>query len=286
MSSFKFGILGGDYRYKILFDMLGEDGYLVKAYKNSFISNNVSSIDDLIEDIDVLISPIPCSKDNKTIFWADEEVLNLKDIFEKMQKANTKIFIGGVISKEIKKEASSYNIKTFDYFEQESVAVLNAIATAEGAIQVAMQESDKTIFASKSLVLGYGRCGKILSHMLKGIGSNVSVTFRNEKDESYIIAYGLNGFNLSNLECRISDFDFVYNTIPAEVLNKKILKKMNNKTIIIDLAQSPGGVDYSFARDLNIKAMYCPGLPGRVAPYSAAEILKKAILNICLSHLS
>ena len=44
-----------------------------------------------------------------------------------------------------------------------------------------MENSFKTIFNSNCLVLGYGRCGKILANMLKGIGANVDVTYRKMK---------------------------------------------------------------------------------------------------------
>lgn len=286
MSRIKFGILGGDYRYKILYDMLKKDGYEVKAYLNKEISETNKNIEELIKGIDALITPIPCTKDKENVFLPDNEGISFDKIFKLMNKDNGKLLFGGVIPKEIKIKAMEYDIKGFDYFEQEAVAVLNAIPTAEGAIQTAMQESESCLFSSKALVLGYGRCGKILSNMLKGIGAKVTVSFRNEKDEAYITAYGFESINLNNLECSIGSYDFIFNTIPANILNRKLLKLVNKATIIIDLAQAPGGLDYSFARDINLKALYCPGLPGRIAPYTAAEILKNTILNICLSQLA
>lgn len=285
MSRFRFGIMGGDYRYKIMHEMLFNDGYIVKAYCNNHIKNCFDNIDDFLDDIDVLIAPIPCSKDDIHIFFTDCNEILIEDLFEKMHRRNIKIFIGGVITDKIKTEAGKHSIKTIDYFELEEVAVKNAIPTAEGAIQTAMIESNKTLFASNVLVLGYGRCGKILSNMLKGIGANVYVTYRNEKDSSYIKAFGMNGFNLYELKSYIGKFDFIFNTIPSDIINKEILKKVRKSSVIIDIAQAPGGVDFNFARNLNLKALYCPGLPGRVAPYTAAEILKEATINICLSHL-
>lgn len=286
MSRIKFGIIGGDYRYKILYEMLKKEGYEVKAYLNKELKNGENSLEKLIEGIEVLICPIPCTKDKVNVFLPTGETISYEEIFKLMYKNGGKLLFGGVIPKEIKILAMEYNIKCFDYFEQESVAVLNAIPTAEGAIQTAMQESESCIFASKALVLGYGRCGKILSNMLKGIGARVTVSFRNEKDEAYIKAYGFEGINLNSLECVIGGYDFIFNTIPTDILDRKLLKLVSKNTIIIDLAQSPGGLDYSFARDINLKALYCPGLPGRVAPYTAAEILKNAVLNICLSQLA
>lgn len=286
MSRIKFGIIGGDYRYKILFDMLKTEGYDVKVYLNDEINAGESSLSEFADGIDSVIAPIPCTKDNKTVFLPKGGEALYDDLFRLMYKNGTRLFFGGVIPKEIKIKAVEYGINCYDFFEQESVAVLNAIPTAEGAIQSAMQESEECIFASSSLVLGYGRCGKILANMLKGIGANVTVACRSEKDEAYIKAFGCKCVRFSGLECVLGGFDFIFNTVPAQILDRRLLKAVDKKAIIIDIAQAPGGVDYSFARDINLKALYCPGLPGRVAPYTAADILKGAVLNICLSQLA
>ena len=276
-----FGILGGDFRYKFLYDMLTNEKKIVYVYSNKYIKNknNIETLDEFLEKIDVLIVPIPFSKDNNTVFNLDNEILNIDILFKKIIDYNIKIMFGGVIDKNRINFLQENNIKVLDFFEDNTIAILNAIPTAEGAIQTAMEESFKTIFNSKCLVLGYGRCGKILANMLKGIGANVDVSYRKESDLAYIKAYGLNPINLYKIDNSISSYDFIFNTIPYEILDKNLLSRVDNKTIIIDLAQAPGGVDYNYARDLNIKAIYCPGLPGRVAPYTAGEILKNKIIE-------
>ena len=282
-----FGILGGDYRYKFLYEMLINEKNKVFIYGNKYVenTNNYNNIDDFLKEINILITPIPFTKDNKTIFNVYNEILDINILIDKIKNNNIKILCGGDIGKDKIKHIEQKGIKVFDFFEDEAIAILNAIPTAEGAIQTAMQESYKTIFNSKCLVLGYGRCGKILANMLKGIGANVTTTYRKQIDYAYINAYGLNSINLYNLESIINNFDFIFNTIPYEVLDRNILPKVNKQTIIIDLAQAPGGVDYNCARDLNLKAIYCPSLPGRVAPYTAGEILKDALLDYCKNNL-
>lgn len=277
----KFGILGGDYRYKFLYEMLINEGKEIKAYNNKYIENLEEDLDSLLSNIDVLISSIPFSKDNKTIFMPDFEQIVINNLIDKMSLNNVKILIGGVINNDVIEYAEKKGIQVYDFFSEESVAISNAIPTAEGAIQTAMEESDKTIFGSKCIVFGYGRCGKILANILKGMGANVIVTHRNKKDLAYIKAYGLEEVNLYNTNEIIGDFDFIFNTIPHCVIDESILKNVKKDTIIIDLAQAPGGVDYNFARDLGIKALYCPGLPGRVAPFTAGKILKDCILEFC-----
>lgn len=284
MSRFKFGILGGDYRYKLLYDLLLSEGYSMKIWGNSFSSRNEENFSELLEDTDVLIGPIPTTKDGESVCLTDFPSVSLEKLFEEMYGKNISVYIGGVITAETKALALKYNIKTYDFFACEEVAVYHAIPTAEGAISTAIQESDITLFASRTLVLGYGRCGKVLANMLKGMGAEVYSTYRNEAAAACIKAFGIKGFNLYELKGRIADFDFIFNTIPCEVLNRDVLKKANKKCLIIDLAQAPGGTDFNFARGLNIRALYCPGLPGRTAPLTAAEILKSAVLNIALSR--
>ncbi|WP_317367749.1 dipicolinate synthase subunit DpsA, partial [uncultured Tyzzerella sp.] len=277
-----FGILGGDFRYKFLYDMLCNENYLVYSYNNKYIEDkNNHTLDDFLKKIDILVVPIPFTKDNKTVFSVDNDIVDIDLLTKKIINYNIKIIFGGVIDKKIIEYLNQNNIKTIDFFEDNSIAILNAIPTAEGAIQVAIEQSFKTLFNSNCLVLGYGRCGKILSNMLKGIGANVDVTYRKEEDLAYIKGYGLSPVYLYNITDIIQKYDFIFNTIPYEILNKDVLNKVNRDTVIIDLASAPGGVDYNFARDLNLKAIYCPGLPGRVAPYTAGKILKDKILQYC-----
>ena len=277
-----FGILGGDLRYKFLYEMLKKENYNVFSYRNKHIDKDVSfeNLDDFLNKIDVLITPIPFTKDNKTVFNIDIETIEIDTLINKIIDFKINSFFGGLLPKELIEKLEENNIKTLDFLKDNSIAILNAIPTAEGAIQTAMEQSFKTIFNSKCLVLGYGRCGKILANMLKGIGANVDVSYRKDEDCSYIKAYGLNPVNLYKVKNSIEKYDFIFNTIPFEILNKDLLENVNKDVIIIDLASAPGGVDYNYAREININAIYCPSLPGRVAPYSASQILKDKILQI------
>lgn len=276
-----FGILGGDLRYKFLYEMLKKENYNVFSYRNKHIEKDkvFNNLDDFLNKIDILITPIPFTKDNKTVFNIDIETIEIDTLINKIIGSKINSFLGGLLPNNIIDKLQINNIKTLDFLSDNSIAILNAIPTAEGAIQTAMEQSFKTIFNSNSLVLGYGRCGKILSNMLKGIGANVDVSYRKEEDCSYIKAYGLNAINLYEVKNFIEKYDFIFNTIPFEILNKDLLKKVNKNVIIIDLASAPGGVDYNYAREININAIYCPSLPGRVAPYNASQILKDKILK-------
>lgn len=281
MSRTKFAIIGGDYRYKLLKELLESDGYIVSIYGNIY-SESTDSLDSCLYNSKAVIAPIPIAKESDYINMSENFKIPIDELFTAMNNHNVNILIGGVISEKLKDRASEAGIKSTDLFSLEEVAINNAIPTAEGAIMTAIQESDRVLFNSKVLVLGFGRCGKVLSNMLKGIGADISISYRKKSDEAYINSINCTPINIKEFDRGLAQYDFIFNTIPSQILNKEALKRIKKETVIIDIAQAPGGVDYSYARKLNLKALYCPGLPGRVAPYSAAEILKTSIIDIAL----
>ena len=278
VSRIKFAVIGGDYRYKYLSDILRENGYGINIYGNRYCETD--SLERAMNNADAVIAPIPFSKDGVNVYMEGCDGITIADLTDNMLRHNIKNIICGVIDKELRRKFESANINYFDLFDMEEVAIKNSVPTAEGAVMTAIQESRKVLFGSNVLVIGFGRCGKILANMLKGIGANVCVTFRKIADEAYINAYGMTPVDIKNMGVDINRYDFIFNTAPALVLGCEILKRVNRECVIIDLAQAPGGIDYNCARELNIKAVYCPGLPGRIAPYTAAEILNDAITDI------
>lgn len=54
--------------------------------------------------------------------------------------------------------------------------------TAEGAIQLAMEELPITLHGARVLVIGYGRLGRVLADRLAGLKARVSVAARRYAD--------------------------------------------------------------------------------------------------------
>lgn len=279
-----FAVIYGDLRQKLLIELLANDGYNVRVlgFENKFENKNVIVYDnyqDVIKNSDIIIAPTPLTKDGKNLYTIYDYLPNL-NIEELFKSCREKLFFGGAIAEPIKNLSKEYKISIFDLLDNEETGILNAIPTSEGAIQMAMEESDITMYDSNALVLGYGRCGKILAHMLNGIGVNVCVCARKISDITYAKAYGYNSLKYFDLAQNVSNFDFIFNTIPTKVIDKEVIKNLKQSCIIIDLASAPGGTDFKVATDYNIKALFCPSLPGRVAPRTVANTMKKSILNI------
>ena len=134
----------------------------------------------------------------------------------------------------------------FDYGARDDFAILNALPTAEGAIECAMREYEGTISGSKCLVTGFGRIGKILAHKLVLLGANVTVSARKPSDLAYVKALGYNALNTENLRT-VKRFDIAFNTIPRLIFDRELLMNTDTNTLIIDLASLPGGVDFDTA---------------------------------------
>lgn len=279
----KITVLGGDKRSIKLINLLIEDGHNLKifGFDNLEIEPLKSSknIKAAIEGSEIIIGPLPSTNDNiliNTPLYSSEIII--AEVFDMMTK--NQIFIAGKITKEILSIASKYDILTKDLLDREELAVLNAIPTAEGGIQVAMEEMDTTIHDSNILILGFGRIGKILARILHGMGANVYAEARKYEDLAWIKSYGYNPIHLNELKGNLSNIDLIFNTIPSMILNEESLLILKKDCLIVDLASKPGGVDFEKAKELKIKTVWALGLPGKVAPRTAAKIMRNTIYNI------
>lgn len=274
-------IIGGDLRIVKLADMLNADGYKVHTYglEQAHMNNEVekcNSIPELVSKSDVIVSSIPLTSDGTNINTPfSKEKINITEIAQYLQG---KIFIAGRIDEEISSKLQGIDV--IDLLKREELTVLNTISTAEGAIQIAMEESTRTLHGSKILVMGFGRVSKILSNMLKGIGADVYCETRTTVNCAWIKAYGYKPILLDELDGQLEQFDIIINTIPHVILNRERLKMLRRDCIIIDIASNPGGVDRNAAKEIGVKLIWALSLPGRVAPITSAEFIKETLENI------
>lgn len=175
---------------------------------------------------------------------------------------------------------SERGVKIEDYFLREELQILNAVPTAEGALQVAMQECPFTIHSSRCLVVGYGRIGKVLARMLKSLDATVYVSARKRSDLAWIRAAGCIPVKTSEIGNLIADADIVFNTVPAMVIGKEEFRRARKETLFIDLASKPGGIDFEEAKISGVNAVWLLSLPGKVAPLTAGDIIAETVLNI------
>lgn len=286
---FDFAVIGGDLRQVYLAEELVNlrnrviHYALIKLPKqlslNAFPVKS-SSLETAISSARCIICPIPFSRDGLYLNQnALEKPLPLDELLDMLQPEQT--FFAGNIPAEFETAANQKNIFTYDIMKNNSLAMFNTIATAEGAICEAIQKSPRNLHHSKCAVLGYGRCGRTITTYLKGTFCNVSVFSRDTDELALAGTMADNTISLSELKKHANKFDFIFNTIPAKVLTDSILRKMKSSVTIIDIASAPGGVDYEAAQKQGINASLCLGLPGKYSPYSCA----KSIINVIENNL-
>ena len=137
----------------------------------------------------VIILPLPVTADGRTLNapYAEEEIV-LDDSFAALMR-HREVY-GGQVAKLFSTSEYWNAMDVNDYFTREDFTVRNAAATAEGAVEIAMREYDRTICGSRCLVAGFGRIGKALAWMLRGLGASVTVSARKPADLAWIDVYG------------------------------------------------------------------------------------------------
>lgn len=275
-------IIGGDLRQLAAAAFMERDGYDITLYGfDEADTHGMKTSKDAERALsaDAVILPVPVSFDGKYInIPFSKNTLSIDELVLKLNPAA--MVFGGQIKPELEQKLEKRGIKYCDYLKREELAIRNAVPTAEGAIEIAISETPITLHGSKCLVMGYGRIGKILSKMLFGMGANVSVEARKYADLAMIEGHGSHALSLGELSHHIHEFDIIFNTVPALILNRELLKNVKKDTLIIDLASRPGGVDFAAAADLGIRVIWALSLPGKVAPITSGAIIKDTIVNV------
>lgn len=282
-NKFTFTIIGGDDRQVELIYMLLRKGHRVNALGfDNIVDTRANIFQGLQEELGnchVLVLPIPYNNEKGYINIRKSNInITLADTIKYLGD-HKPLLVLGRMDDAFESLALAKGLPHVDLLRDESFAILNAIPTAEGAIQRAMEEASITIHNSRTLVLGYGRIGKSLSRMLKAIGSRVSVEARKVEDLAWIAENGYKGVHLKDLGGILPDQDIIFNTIPHLILDRDKLKLIDKDCVIIDLSSHPGGVDFIAAKELGLRASLDLGLPGKVAPRTAAKIIYKVILE-------
>ena len=191
----EFAVVGGDLRTIKLAKILAKEGNMVytygleKAEELKEIKNIIfcEKLIEAVKMVQVVIGPIPFSSDgiNINMPFSDGKL----SIREFMHNLNAKILIAGTIAPDVYELANDEYIEIVDIMKREELAVLNTIATAEGAIEIAIANTNKILHGSNVLVLGFGRIGKVLARKLAGLSTKVTCAARKEEDLAWIKAY-------------------------------------------------------------------------------------------------
>ena len=275
-----FGIIGGDQRQAELAKLLGAEGHEVYTYGlDRWSSERCTSLDRALS-APVVILPLPLCRE-EGMLNCDGVLLSTQELFQQLRPEQR--VLAGQIKPQQLQEAAKRGLLLEDYFLREELTIANAAMTAEGAIQVAMENLDRTLLNMECLVIGFGRIGKLLSHRLHGIGAKVSATARKREDLAWIRAYGWRALDTEHLDGHLSSYSVVFNTVPSLVLNEYLLAQLPADCLCIDLA-SCQGIDLLAAEKRKLPYVWARGLPGHLVPHTAAAMIRDTIDYILLER--
>ncbi|WP_353892038.1 dipicolinate synthase subunit DpsA [Proteinivorax hydrogeniformans] len=273
-------LIGGDDRELYLAENLKEKGYNVSLWGfdlKGFNKFDVGAIGESIQPNDKIVFPMSGTSEHGVVKsqYSKEPIVVEESFFIQLPQ-KTLICIGWA-RKWFLSLAEKYNCKVIEIAEDDELAILNSIPSGEGAIQMAMDNSEITIHGSKAIVIGFGRCGTTLARMLQGLGAKVTIVTRNPVNLARAFEMGFYGIHPQKAKQHYSKAELIFNTAPSMVLDKKALESLKNVEVIIDIASAPGGVDFAYAKKIGIKALLAPGLPGIIAPKTAGKILSEVL---------
>lgn len=276
-------VLGGDGRQVKLANLLQKEGNRVHVYGMEMRPEPgvLTDMEHLmgVEQADCVILPLPAEgSDGMMNAPLSQQRVALAQVVQLMRPGQ--LLCGGKLPAQICEMARQRELRVEDYLMREEFAVKNAVPTAEGAIQIAMEEMDCTLCGAEVLVIGYGRIGKVLTHRLQGLGAAVTVSARKCSDLAWIEAFGCRGVRTEEIASEAGRFQLILNTVPTKVVDGAMLARLKPDCLVIDLAGGSGGVDFVSAESLGVKVIWARGLPGKVAPQTAGHILHDTIHHI------
>lgn len=279
----KFAVIGGDLRSALLCSMLAGDGHRVYSFalEKAELPPEVPKagcIQGCTYGADCVILPCPAEKGGFLYAPFAAETHRMTEVCGALWPGQ--ILCAGKLSDTAAACAMEAGAQVEDIMLRQDFAVGNAAITAEGALGLLISGSDKTLWRRKALVLGWGRIGSILAQRLRAMGADVYAAARKSRDRAMARAMGCHGIGFDELEGRVADFDYIINTIPARVLSDAALCCVRDDALLLELASQPGGFDRNLVENIGIRTICAPGLPGKCAPYGAAELMREAIYDV------
>ncbi len=242
---------------EIAFNELKNLGYTVQSLGLSNEDNGK------IEDANVVLLPVPTTRDGKNIFCPQSDKTIPLEYVNKVGRHTLVLSCGYDFN----------DTNCIDYLKLDNFCLLNAVPTAEGAIAKAIIDTPFCLWRSRVLVTGCGRVAKILIDRLNALKCDLTVSARKLRDFAYLDAMGIKHIHTNDVTKNACHFDIIFNTVDAPIFTD--FDQLKN-CYLYDLS-SKGCLDFEKAKENNINAKKLPGIPGKIAPITAGSIIAQTV---------
>lgn len=157
-------------------------------------------------------------------------------------------------------------LRKIDLLKDEAYLLENAKITAYCTLSIAAQTLPVTLDQTNTLIIGWGRIGRVLTQLLRSLHTPVTVAARNPLHLQILNSLAIPAAPLQQIF--LKPFRLIINTVPYPVLDSFSLSNCPG-AVKIDLASTPG----LEASDV-IRAR---GLPGLHAPESSGHLIGETV---------
>ncbi|MBQ7354763.1 MAG: hypothetical protein IJW62_04500 [Clostridia bacterium] len=262
-------LLGGDHRMAHAAAELQNAGYAVTFWGRDSCASPPTA-ETALSDADLVVLPIPATRDGVHLNAPDApQSISLEEIVAALRPDQT--VVGGTLPEKIADAVLTKGCRIYDCQTDERFILPNALATAEGAIAMAIAESDGLLAESDCVVLGFGRVAKQLCRLLLAMGARVTVIARRESDRILARTLGYAALPFYEADTALARATLLFNTVPA-----RLTDFARASGTIIDLAPV-----YEPSQ-MPVKVIRAAALPAKYAPAYAGRLMARCIL----AHLS
>lgn len=233
----------------------------------------------------IVLCPIPGLGLDDSIFaphWPEKLYLGSAELAD---CARPGMVIMGTASPSFRANVASAGLALREYEQDDELMILRSRAIAEGALRVAIQNTDFTLHRAQVFLLGFGRSSVTLCEALLALGAHVTVAARNPVQLARAWEMGAEPLVLSDLAEAMGSAQVVFNTIPVTVVSEEILERAAKDVLIIDMSAPPCGVDHAAAERLGLRLISARGLGSR-APVTVGRSQWRGIRRIVAEELA
>lgn len=279
-SKMKIALCGGDARLLSAASLFAKNGYSCAVWKcapgDCGGAVRCHELRHAVDGIGAVILPVPAfTSAGRLTCTSDERTgIDAQTLFAALPP-ETKIYAGKVPDL-IRRIAGEYHLPLFDYAEQEEFSILNAVPTAEAAIQIVMNRLPVTISGSKFVIIGYGRVGKALAQRLIALQGTVVVAARSPAARAAAESDGCTTISVADYLNSPLPCAACFNTVPAPIIHDECVTSADCR-LFIDLASSPGGFREEARSILGDQLITALSLPGKYSHETAGKIIYKTV---------
>ncbi len=289
LSGVTIAVVGGDEREQEIARLAAASGATVRAFGFPWPDGGIAGVDlapsagDAVEGAAYALFPIPGLGADGALFAPSAAGPILPDaaLLGRLRPHATVIL--GTADAALRRCAGELGHRVVEYEADTELMLLRGPAIVEGALGVAIENTEITIHAAQVGVVGYGNIGRLLARTLVLLGAHVSVFARSPVQRADAYATGCRPRGLSELAAGARELEMLFSTVPAPVVDAGVLAALAPGALVMDLAAPPGGVDRAAAARLGVRTVWARGL-GRRAPVTVGRSqwrgIEKRILEI------